>query len=186
LLQLSPNNCVKPPIEFENYRLRWSRNSPGIPENEISEITRFFRNVVPHLKRMADASRKIEDESEKVVNSDAADLNIHAFCPFVHLSYGVGVTFDVSTTWDGVFFLDRIEEIRLRKGNEPESLTSSFQLKWEIGEIVEKHDGFFSKFDSKHDVPQRPLVNASSSGTLPESMHLVAQDGYVTEFQLVR
>jgi len=104
----------------------------------------FFRNVVPHLKKMTQASQDIQADSEKERNMNTLDLNAHAFSPFVHLSYGLEVTYDVSTTWDGVFFIDRTEEIYLKKGDESELERSSFLVKSEIGEIVESRRSFRS------------------------------------------
>jgi len=91
---------------------------------------------------MTQAAQEVEADSEKERNLSTLDLNIHAFCPFVHLSHGLGVTYDVSTTWDGVYFIDRTEEIYLKKENESDTVRSSFFAKSEIGEIVE--DGVVS------------------------------------------
>ena len=165
--EIEPDDCVKPSIGYGGYYLRWSASSPGIPRKEAAALKTFFRNVVPHLKKMIEASQEIQCDAEKERNLGTLDLNIHAFSPFVHLSFGVGVTYDVSTTWDGVYFIDRTEEVYCKRGKE-KSESGRFFVKWEIGEVVQ--DSIASStpsFPIKTVLPRPPLVKTNAKlGTL--------------------
>ena len=129
---LPPEDCAKPDIEIENYRLQWDGSSPGVPRGEVQELKNMLRDIMPHItpaiyEAVGAVYQTIE---EKAGGRKQAKYIEEAFAPEILLTRraGKGASYAIRMKRDGETLVSRSEAVS--QGG------AKFLVSWHLGELV--------------------------------------------------
>jgi hypothetical protein len=130
---LPPEDCIKPDIEIENYRLQWDGSSFGVPRSEVQELKNMLRDIIPHITpAIYEAVGAVYQTIEKKAKDRKQARHIEeAFAPEILLTGRVGkgvVSYTLRMKKDGGTLVSRSESVS--QGS------AKVRVTWPLGELV--------------------------------------------------
>lgn len=133
---IEPKGYVKPHMVVDGCALRWNESSFGIARNEESELRTFIRDALPIIPRIVSNARSMQRDGERERHLRRYELSRACLAGNV-LSHGVKhvAAYEIYVNWDGVLFIDRVEDMYVVDDRQHGMSHSQMQLKWNLGEL---------------------------------------------------